>query len=164
VSIDALVERTKLTPAQLRSHYPTVQACLCDTYEEVSMDLLAIIADAFARSRSWSDALTSGVGGVLRRLERCPAEARLCFVEVLRGDRELLRRRENMRRLMVELLTAEHDIRNDAGQLSTMQHEMFVGATFQLISSRVEDGQIDALPELAPELAELAGIFEPIAA
>jgi hypothetical protein len=69
-----------------------------------------------------------------------------------------------MRRLMVELLTAEHDIRNDAGQLSKMQHEMFVGATFQLISSRVEDGQIDALPELAPELAELAGIFEPIAA
>ncbi|HET7049294.1 MAG TPA: hypothetical protein VFI54_13610 [Solirubrobacteraceae bacterium] len=41
---------------------------------------------------------------------------------------------------------------------------MLVGASFQLIASRVEDGQIDALPELGPELAELAGIFEPIAA
>jgi hypothetical protein len=41
---------------------------------------------------------------------------------------------------------------------------VLVGASFQLISSRVVDGQIDGLPELAPELAELAGIFEPIAA
>jgi AcrR family transcriptional regulator len=164
VSIDALVERTKLTPAQLRSHYPTAQACVHDTYERVSMDLLGIMADSFARSRSWSDALTSGVGGVLKRLARRPAEARLCFVEVLRGDRELLWRRENMRRLTVELLTAEHNSRSDAEQLSTMQHEMLVGASFQLISSRVEDGRINELPELGPELAELAGIFEPIAA
>ena len=40
VSLDALVDRTKLTPAQVRSHYPTVQACVSDTYEQVSMDLL----------------------------------------------------------------------------------------------------------------------------
>jgi AcrR family transcriptional regulator len=164
VSIDALVDRTKLTPAQLRSHYPSVQACVHDTYERVSMDLLGIMADSFARSKSWSDALTSGVGRVLRRLVRRPAEARLCFVEVLRGDRELLWRRENMRRLTVELLTAEHNSRSDTERLSTMQHEMLVGASFQLISSRVEDGQIDALLDLGPELAELAGLFEPIAA
>src|SRR5690242_3630057 len=164
VSLDALVERTKLTPAQLRSHYPTVQACVSDTYEAVSMDLLGIMADSFARSRSWSDALTSGVGNVLRRLARRPAEARLCFVEVLRGDRELLWRRENIRRLTVELLTAEHNNRSDSEQLPTIQHEMLVGASFQLISSRVEDGQVDGLLELGPELAELAGIFEPIAA
>jgi AcrR family transcriptional regulator len=164
VSLDALVERTKLTPAQLRSHYPTVQACVSDTYERVSMDLLGIMADSFARSRSWSDALTSGVGNVLRRLARRPAEARLCFVEVLRGDRELLWRRENMRRLTVELLTAEHNSRSDTEQLSTMQHEMLVGASFHMIASRVEDGQIDELLELGPKLAELAGMFQPIAA
>ena len=143
VSLDALVDRTKLTPAQVRSHYPTVQACVSDTYEHVSMDLLGIMADSFARSRSWSDALTSGVGSVLKRLARRPAEARLVFVEVLRGDRELLWRRENMRRLTVELL---------------------IGASFHLIASRVQGGQIDELPELGPELAELAGMFEPIAA
>jgi AcrR family transcriptional regulator len=164
VSLDVLVERTKLTPAQVRAHYPTVQACVSDTYEIVSMDLLSIMADSFARSRSWSDALTSGVGRVLRRLARRPAEARLCFVEVLRGDRELLWRRENMRRLTIELMTAEHNSRSDAEELSPMQYEMLLGASFQLISSRVEDGRIDALPELGPELAELAGIFEPIAA
>jgi len=164
VSIDALAERTRLTPAQVRSHYPTVEACVHDTYEKVSMDLLSIMADSFGRSRSWPDALTSGVGGVLSRLVRRPAEARLCFVEVLRGDRELLWRRENMRRLTVELLTAEHNNRSDNEELPTIQHEMLVGASFQLISSRVEDGQVDALLELGPELAELAGIFEPIAA
>jgi AcrR family transcriptional regulator len=164
VSIDALAERTELTPAQLRSHYPTVEACVHDTYEKVSMDLLSIMAESFGRSPSWPDALTSGVGGVLKRLVRRPAEARLCFVEVLRGDRELLWRRENIRRLTVELLTAEHNNRSDSERLPSIQHEMLVGASFQLISSRVEDGQVDALLELGPELAELAGIFEPIAA
>lgn len=164
VSFEALAERTKLTPAQLQRHYPTVQACVHDTYERVSMDLLGILADSFARSRSWSEALTSGVGRVLWRLSRRPAEARLCFVEVLRGDRELLWRRQNMRRLTVELLTVEHNNRDDTEHQPMVQHEMFLGATFQLISSRVEDGQIEALPELGRELAELAGTFEPIAA
>jgi hypothetical protein len=69
-----------------------------------------------------------------------------------------------MRRLTIELMTAEHNSRSDAEELSPMQYEMLLGASFQLISSRVEDGRIDALPELGPELAELAGIFEPIAA
>ena len=69
-----------------------------------------------------------------------------------------------MRQLTVELLTAEHNSRNDTEQLSTMQHELLVGASFHLISSRVEDGQIDGLLELGPELAQLAGMFEPIAA
>ena len=164
VSVQALAERTKLTPAQLRRHYPTAQACVCDTYERTSMDLLGILADSFARSRSWSEALTSGVARVLGRLARSPAEARLCFVEVLRGDRELLWRRENMRRLTIELLTAEQHNRGDAEHLSEMQHEMLVGASFQLISSRVADGQIDELPDLGRELAELTGLFEPIAA
>jgi hypothetical protein len=69
-----------------------------------------------------------------------------------------------MRRLTIELLSAEQRNRSDSEHLSEMQHEMLVGASFQLISSRVEDGQVDALLELGPELAELAGIFEPIAA
>lgn len=164
VSVETLAERTKLTPLELRRHYPTVQACVCDTYERVSMDLLGILADSFGRTGSWSDALASGVVRVLARLARRPAEARLCFVEVLRGDRELLWRRENMRRLTIELLSAEQRNRNDTVQLSDMQHEMFIGASFQLISSRVTDGQIDALPDLGRELAELTGVFEPIAA
>lgn len=164
VYVEALAERTKLTPEELRRHYPTVQACVCDTYERVSMDLVGILADSFGRSGSWSDALTCGVLRVLARLARRPAEARLCFVEVLRGDRELLWRRQNMRRLTIELLSAEQRNRHDTEQLSEMQHEMLIGACFQLISSRVEDGQIDELPDLGRELVELAGVFEPIAA
>jgi hypothetical protein len=164
VSDEALAERTNLTLDQLRSHYPTVQACVCDTYERVSMDLLGIIADSFGSSSCWSDALAGGVGRVLIHLADRPAEARLCFVEVLRGDRELLWRRENMRRLTIELLSAEQRNRSDTEHLTEMQHEMLVGASFQLISSRVAEGQIDQLPDLGAELAEVTGLFEPVAA
>ena len=69
-----------------------------------------------------------------------------------------------MRRLTIELLTAEHDSRSDPEHLSVVQHEILVGASFQLISSRVADGQIDELSDLGLELADLAGLFEPIAA
>jgi AcrR family transcriptional regulator len=164
VNIDLLAEQTGLTRDEVRDHYPSVEDCLNDTYEEVSLDLLAMLAESFARGRSWSDGLVRGGARVLARLAHRPAEARLVFVEVLRGDRELLWRRESMRALMVQLLTSEHSARSEREDLPAMQHEMLVGASFQLISSRVADGQIDELPELGPELAELAGIFEPVAA
>ena len=164
VNLDLLAEQTGLTRDELCEHYPSVEDCLSDTYEEVSMDLIAMLAESFARGKSWADGLVRGHARVLARLAHRPAEARLLFVEVLRGDRELLWRRESMRALMVQLLTSEHSARSEREDLPPMQHELLVGASFQLISSHVAEGQIDELPELAPELAELAGIFEPLAA
>jgi AcrR family transcriptional regulator len=163
-SVAGLCERSGLTPEAVRAHYPTAAECLYDAFEEISGDMLIEVADAFARSSSWPDALDRAGRRVLARMADHPAEARLCFVEVLGGDRELLRRRDGARRRMVELFVAEHHRRSSSEQLPDMQLELLIGASFQLIAAQVADGRVRQLPQLGSELAELADVFEPAAA
>jgi AcrR family transcriptional regulator len=164
LSVGTLCAATGLTPDEFFDHYPTPDACLYDAYDELSQDLLNEIADSFSCALSWPEALTSARSRILTRLAQHPEEARMLFVETLRGDRELRRRREQGRQRMLALILSEHRRRAEPDQLSPIQLEMLLGASFHLIASRVMDGQVDDLPDLCAELSELTGMFEPLAA
>jgi AcrR family transcriptional regulator len=161
LSVAALCDACGLTPDQLADHYPTPRACLYDAYDELAQEFLHDMQDAFDRASSGADALTRARSRMLARLAERPAEARLLFIEVLRGDRELRRRREQGRQRILALMLSEHRRRGELEQRRQVQLEMLLGASFHLIATRIAEGRIDALPELDGELAELAGMFEP---
>jgi hypothetical protein len=168
--IEALTKERLSTEAgvaadELDAHYPTVASCLYDTYEEVSLGVYEDFVDAFRAEPAWRRALTIGGRRLLERMAARPAEARLCFVEVLRGDHELLRRRVAARRRMVELFARELRRRLDEqDDVPEMQLELLIGAGFQAIAQAVSDGQVADLPELEPELISRANVFEPVPA
>lgn len=164
LSVTALCDQCGLTPDQLVDHYSSAQACLYDAYDELSHELQLEAADSFDSARDWHDALGIASSRMLCRLAENPGETRLLFVEALRGDRELRRRRERGRQQMVALFLAEHRRCGDLEAMSQIQLEMLLGASFHVIANHVTDGRIEDLPELAPELAELAGVFEGLAA
>ena len=164
LSVRTLCAATGVTPDEFVDHYSTPDACLYDAYDELSQDLLDEIADSFDRALSWPEALTSARSRILTRLAQHPEEARMLFVETLRGDRELRRRREQGRQRMLALILSEHRRRGEQDQLSPVQLEMLLGASFHLIATHVADGRIDDLPDLCAELSELTGMFEPLAA
>ncbi len=65
---------------------------------------------------------------------------------------------------MVTLLSAEQRHRDDSDYPREIQHELLLGAMFRLIAATVACGRTDGLPDLIDDLAELMGVFEPIAA
>jgi AcrR family transcriptional regulator len=165
LSLSSLSESSGLSPADVCGHYPSDAACLYDAYDELARALLLDFADAFERSDTWNEGLMRGQKRLLRRMAERPSEARLWFVEVLKGDRELLRRRDSGCRQMLELLIAQHRRWNpDDDDAPEMQLELLIGASFQLISARVADRRISELPALGPALDALANAFEPVAA
>jgi AcrR family transcriptional regulator len=163
VSLERLSREAAVSPEELREHYPTAASCLCETYEEVSRSVLEDFAEAFRAVPSWRGALRLAGRRLLRRMAARPAEARLCFVEVLRGDHELLCRRVAARRRMVELFARELRRRRgeDEQDVHEMQLELLIGAGFQAIAAAVAAGRVEELPELEPELTERAYVFEP---
>lgn len=159
-----LSARSGLAPEDVRDHYSTPSACLYATYDEVVSVLHSDYAHAFERSPSWDEGFRLGVTQMLSWLADRPAAARLVFIEVLRGDRELLRHRELARRRLLELLIGEHRRRGDSEDMHEIQLELMLGAVFQLVASHVANGRVDELPAFSGELIELAGMFEPVAA
>lgn len=162
VTIESLAEHADVAHDEALLHYPDDRACLLDTYDEISRSIYDDFARCFTVVPGWRRALMLAGRTLLERLASRPAEARLCFVEVLRGDHELLRRREVARRRLVDLFVAELGRRRTQPELFRMQLELLIGAAFQAIATSVVSGDISDLPDLGPELESRAFVFEPV--
>lgn len=158
---DRLAEQASLSAEQTRQHYPYLSECLYETYEEVSNSIYDVFARCLAAEPRWRSALALAGRTLLERMAANPAEARLCFVDILRGDHELLRRREAARRRLVDLFVAELGRRRGEPEQFRVQLELLIGAGFQAIAAAVAAGAIDELPRLGPELESRAFVFEP---
>lgn len=162
VSLTRLAERAELGEEEARAHYSDAALCLYATYEEVSDSIYEDWADIFAAVPGWRRALAAGARRLLERLASNPGEGRLCFVEILRSDHEMLRRRDASRRRLVELFVRELGRRRDQPEQFRVQLELLIGATFQAIGSVIAAGDVTSLPALAPELEQRAFVFEPV--
>jgi hypothetical protein len=158
-----LADAAGLTLAELHAHYLTAADCLYDTYDAVALSIYEDFERAFATEPGWRDALRLAGTTLLDRMAARPAEARLCFAEVIRGDHELLRRREASRRRLHVLFVRELGRRRDQAELFEMQLELLIGAGFQAIAAAVAGDRIERLPTLNVELESRALVFESVA-
>lgn len=153
--------RADLEPGQATLHYSDAARCLYATYDAVALSIYEDFANAFAAEAGWRKGLRRAGLTLLQRMSARPAEARLCFVEVLHGDAELRRRREVNRRRLVDLFLSELGRRRDHPERFRMQLELLIGAGFQALSHAVAQGKLHKLAALEPELVTRAFVFEP---
>lgn len=161
LTVDRLASRVGLAASDVLHHYATPADCIYETYDEVVCDVLRDMVAAFDEGSDWQCGFEISRRRLLERMADNPAEARLCFVETARGDRELRRRRDVTRRWIIEFLAREHQRRQEQEALPEIQFEMLIGAGFQTISGAVADGDAAELSELEPKLAAIAGYFVP---
>ena len=161
LSHEGLELQAGLPPGEAARHYPTVEACLLRTCDRVCRELRAEFESAFSLGTSWGSSLALAHRRVLARLATHPAEASLCFVEPLRGDRELRRRRDRRRRAIVDFLTEQRLHFGRGAVMSKLQIELLVGAAFHEVATMVEAGRTAELPALAARFDRLTTLFEP---
>lgn len=161
LSHEALEVEAGLAPGEAVRHYATVEACVLATYDRVCGELLGEFVEAFEFAASWDSALASAQRRVLLRLSTHLAEARLCFLEPVRGNRQLRRRRDLRRRWLVDFLTEQRRRLEPGPMTSRVQIELLIGATFQEIVTIVEAGRAAELTALGARFDELAALFEP---
>lgn len=163
VTVERLAELCGLTPEEVVTHYRKATDCLYATYDEVACGLLLDLVDAFGQGSDWQTSLELSNRRLVERMAASPALARLCFVETVRGDRELRRRRDIHRRWVAKHLASEYASRELHGEdIPDTQFEMLVSAHFQAISDSVANGSGCDFEQLRPKLSEIAGYFIPV--
>jgi hypothetical protein len=146
------------SPAGVRPHVVAAYLAAADRYfEAFSTTILA--------APSWDGAVREAFRAFAAEIGRRPADAQLCFVEILGADRDLLAIRFEVRQRYVDLLTEERARRcpeDDAA--STVRYELLLGATVRRITATVAEGRLDQLPRALEDVLEAAGVVEPLAA
>lgn len=161
VSTGRLSRRARLPRSVITKHYPSADACLYATYDELSFGVFLEIAGAFADATSWQAGFELAQRRLVRRMAANLGEARLCYGETMRARRELRRRRDVTRQWIVDFLAAELARRHEGDRFSVVQIELLVGATSREMAAAVAAGELDD-PVLEAKLVELTSVFNPV--
>jgi AcrR family transcriptional regulator len=162
LSDEALARRAGIDESQLRGHVHSAEACLLDAYDDAVDRLTAECVVAFGSARTWRVGVVSATRLMLGRLAAHPQEARLLFYEILRGGREMCRRRDDARRRAHAMLAEEQRRSRPDEEFPAVQFELMQGALFQAIAVEVEAGRTTDLRRLEPRIVDMAATFDPV--
>jgi AcrR family transcriptional regulator len=158
VTSDDLADAVGLTTTQLALHRDgAAHTCIGDAYLEASSRLHDVWASRFVGHETWSGGLREAMSALLRALAEDEVSARLCFVEVPHGDREILRLREGVRRRNVEILCAEYEAHHPGEPVPEIHIELVCGTIVHAIAEAVANDRTAELVDRLDEIMAVAG-------
>jgi len=158
--VETVVERARVSRKTLYELFPGglrdgLGAALDDTAEHVNQ----LALQQLEAEDSWQDGVRGALAALLAFFDSEPALARLCFVETLAGDREVVERRAQALRAFQQLVVTR--IERDAGTVSPPVAETALVSVIGILYNRLITPHPDPLINL---LAELMGTITRMAA
>jgi AcrR family transcriptional regulator len=124
-------------------------ACLAALLEDMVGMLERELAGAGLGDLPWRERIRGGLWAILSLLDREPALARVCVVQVLRGGAGVLARRDEMLARLAAVLDEGREEGARGAQCTPLTGEGLVGAAFGIVYARLRRG----------ERAPLTGVF-----
>jgi len=158
VTSEDLADAVGLTHAQLALHRDgAAHTCIGDAYLEASSRLHDVWATKFVDHETWSGGLREAMAALLHTLAADEVSARLCFVEIPHGDREMLRLREGVRRRNVEILCKQYAAHHPGEPVPEVHIELVCGTIVHAIAEAVANDRTAELVDRLDEIMAVAG-------
>lgn len=149
-TIEAVLDRADADPAAFARHYPSLDACFAEVWEEYKEEFLRATAEGFASSHVWREGMRAAAWAFCRFLQEDVDRARFFIVELNFGGEAVRAERD----LLMARYSALVDRGNEerAGRpVPLAQAEAVVGAIFEIVGTELKAGRLDNLPELVPQ-------------
>lgn len=154
-----IAKRAGVSPATFYRHFANVGECLLAAYESGLEGVRQVVSESCREERiEWPARLAVAVASTLRFLATEPAIAHLLGAEAPAGEPAIARARDAAVDELAELLAGGRALRPaDAAPLPRSAERHLVSGAAALFAERVAAGEVERLPELAPELTEMLG-------
>jgi AcrR family transcriptional regulator len=156
VGLAELLVRSDVDRATFAASFSGVQGCLEATWERMTDEHVAVVESAAAAEDSWRDGLRAAAYAALRFHQEDPVRARFFLVEVLAAGEFAQRRRELMMNAFIDLIDAARRELPDPESVPRSEAEAIVGAIYGAAVAGMQEGGIEKLPELVPQLLYIA--------
>jgi AcrR family transcriptional regulator len=146
-----------VSPATFYRHFDNIGECLLAAFEAASDCVMEIVSEACREEQiGWPERLGVAVASTLRFLAVEPATAHLLGTEPTAGERAIARDRQAWIERLAAMLAGGRGLRpDDAAELPAGAERHLVAGAVGIFSEWVAAGDVDRLPELAPELTEM---------
>jgi AcrR family transcriptional regulator len=140
-------------------HFESKEQAFIQAFERVSRRAMAAVFTAAMRQTEWQTVIEAGMRGFLEYLAFEPLFARLAFFELPTAGATALDEADSVMQSFTGFLQPEA-LPPGVEALPRVQIEAIGGAIWWTIQREIAAGNLDALPEKAPEICDL--IFVPL--
>jgi hypothetical protein len=146
----------------VRKHGPgSAKGWVAVAYASATRRLQADFEEQFNSGASWTDGLRRATEGLVSTLADDSAQARFCYVEVMRGDSTMRELREVVRRRSIELFTRQYLDRHGDGTVPEVKLELACNSIIHVIATHAREGRVAELPDALDAMLLPAGACEP---
>lgn len=133
-------------------HFPDKQAAFLAAYDAVVEQLLTRVLEAFEAADGFVGQTSACLGALIDFISSEPAFAHMCIVEVLAAGPEAVTRRNGAMAGLAALVERGADELPKKSRPPMLTAETLVGGIYEVLYSRILQGQIDDIPGLLPDL------------
>lgn len=151
-NVAGICRRAGVSVAAFDALFADKQSCFVAAGRAFAGDLFALVERASHGTGDWESGVRAGLGAFLEYIAEHPAAARAFLVEGLSAGPEALAVRDVALRTFADLLCGAECVRA-VGASPALASEASVGGVYDIVTRRVRDGQVAALPDLLSALA-----------
>jgi AcrR family transcriptional regulator len=152
MSVEDVIVTAGVSRRTFYEHFKNKDDAFLAAYDQIVELLLGQVRAAYLSEEDFIGRLRAGLGAFLELLAREPAFARMCIVEVAAAGIEAVRRRNETMATFARLIDENaRDLETPLAP-SPLTGETIVGGIFEVVYTRVVQGEIRSLPELLPDL------------
>jgi TetR/AcrR family transcriptional regulator len=142
----------KVSKKTFYEHFETAEDCLLIAVQDAVSRVAAVALPAYLARTSWRERIRAGLGAMLVLFDEEPVTARLCVVHALAARPLLLRYREKVLAVLVEVVDAGAE---RTSQAQPVLAEGLVGAVLSVVHSRLVADSAEPLVTLVNPLMSM---------
>lgn len=151
--IGQITAAAKISRRTFYEHFPNKQACFLAAYEMIDAHVRGAMLTAGEAAEPWPEQVRDKLAALLETLARDPAVARFYLVEPLAAGGEIAARYRDAMQLLATTIRPQE---SRADMDVEVRDQVLMGGLAGLIARRLKSGGAAQLPQLLPDLTELA--------
>lgn len=153
MSVEDIVVTAGVSRRTFYDHFKDKEEAFLAAYDAVVAQLVERVQRAFAANSAFPARVRDGLGAFLHFVASEPRFADMCIVEVLAAGPQAVERRNEVMRVFAEMVRMAAEA--DGGGLSPpeLTAETIVGGIYEVVYSRVIQGQTSVVLGLLPDLS-----------
>jgi AcrR family transcriptional regulator len=152
-TIGAIAETAKVSRRTFYEYFRDKEGCFLAAYEMIDTHVRGAMLTAAEPPAPWPECVRASLAALLEVLSRDLAVARFYLTEPLAAGGEIAARYREALQLLAETIRPEGSA---AGTDVEVRDQVLMGGVATLIARRLKAGEASRLPELLPDLTELA--------
>ncbi len=142
--------------ATFYKNFENVEEAVVVAHEAIFERFLGLVFRACNAASEWPSKVKSVIEAALDYAAAEPAQVGLLTLDALSADVEMAQQVLTSTDHLAALLSRGRALSEEAGTLPELTEKSVIGALTAIVSSRIANGEAECLPELAPQLVELA--------